>query len=157
MALTQDGSRSQIRLAHLDPAQRRSLEVQNNPCCASMLCSPTMSKRFPSVTLWITSGKRYARTLILSSSVVMSRSAVRVRSSALLSTRKTRENGKPPTRASGALSAVDSSSRPRPCPRRRAFPCWVSSASSGQGSWLCWLVPEGAGPIPGERSVQGAR
>jgi hypothetical protein len=30
-----------------------------------------------------------------------------------------------------------STPRPRPCRRLRAFPCWVSSASTYPGSWLC--------------------
>src|SRR5215217_8579839 len=33
----------------------------------------------------------------------------------------------------------------RPYPRRYTFPCWVSSASSGQASWLCWRVQAGIG------------
>jgi len=44
-----------------------------------------------------------------------------------------------------STSAVDSIPNPRPCHRRRAFPCWVSSASSGQGSWWCWRDPRGVG------------
>jgi hypothetical protein len=40
---------------------------------------------------------------------------------------------------------------PRPCLRRRAFPCWVSSASSGQGSCLYWRTLEDAGPVSGGR------
>ena len=40
------------------------------------------------------------------------------------------------------------SPRPRPCRRQRAFPCWVSSGSSGRGSWLCWSSARVARHIP---------
>src|SRR5215211_7701412 len=43
---------------------------------------------------------------------------------------------------SGATSPT-----PRPSRRRRAFPCLVSSARSGQESLLCWRAPEGAEPV----------
>jgi hypothetical protein len=41
-----------------------------------------------------------------------------------------------------SASAVDSSPKLRPYRRRRAFPCWVSSASSGRGlaGWRCVLT-----------------
>jgi hypothetical protein len=77
----------------------------------------------------------------------MSRWAVRVRSSALFFACKSRINEKPSLFAWGALSAVDSIPRPRPYVRRRAFLCWVSGASSGQESWLCWRALGGAGPF----------
>src|SRR5215217_8342945 len=48
-----------------------------------------------------------------------------------------------------STSAVDSIPKLRPCHRRRDFPCWLSSASSGRGPWLCWRAPEDAGPVSG--------
>lgn len=47
VALTQDGFEVRGALSTSGPAQRRSLEGQNNPCCVSMLCSLTIRKRFP--------------------------------------------------------------------------------------------------------------
>ena len=41
--------------------------------------------------------------------------------------------------------------RPRPCHRLRAFPCWVSSASTYLGSLLWRRAPEGVGPVSGGR------
>ena len=75
-------------------------------------------------------------------SLVVSRSAVRVRSSALCFSCKYGKSEKPPTRTSRALSAVDSIPKPRPCCQRHVFPCWLSSASSGLGlaGWRCVLT-----------------
>jgi hypothetical protein len=55
-------------------------------------------------------------------------------------------------------SPVSGVANPGPCPypRRRAFPYWVSSASSDRESWLCWRGLEGAGPISGGRRAPEA-
>jgi hypothetical protein len=46
-------------------------------------------------------------------------------------------------------SPVSGVANPGPClyPRRRAFPYWVSSASSDRESSLCWRVQADAGPV----------
>src|SRR5215217_854536 len=75
----------------------------------------------------------------------MSRKAVRVRSSALFFTCKYCKKVECPARSTGGLAAVDLIPWPRPYRRRRVFPCWVSSASSGKQSWLCWRAEAGIG------------
>src|SRR5215208_6407385 len=53
-----------------------------------------------------------------------------------------------------STSAVDFVPKPGPYRRQHVFPCWVSSASSGRGSWLSWRVLEDAGPAG---PISGAR
>ena len=78
------------------------------------------------------------------SKLVMSRSAVRVRSSALFFTCKTRKKVECLARSTKDLAAVDFIPRPCPSCRRRVFPCWVASVCSGsllgclRGAW--WVV-----------------
>jgi hypothetical protein len=80
------------------------------------------------------------------------RSAVRVRSSALFFTCKTRKNRKSPMFASGALSAVDSIPKPRPS--ELACYKWLQGTAGGVGesSGIDWLadVPE-FGRVPHRR------
>jgi hypothetical protein len=86
----------------------------------------------------------------------MSRSAVRVRSSALYfpaNTVKSRMHCSHHRELGSSRAAVDFIPRPRPSCRRRDFPCWASSASSDQESWLCWRDPDGDEPVWGGHRV----